>query len=202
MLHVSLGLNIPLQNISPYCEISWFCVWGFFPQCNSAGATETGQLPCALPNLNPTPLFQAVTLGWGRFFPDCCREIPCQSFILFPWVRLREDAFKTVGVFPKKLSSMRCPAASWREEYGEDCLRTEWQLNSGKIKLLKGNSRKTYLRFEVLVWLSNVTESTTLSRTKANSCISSVTYQITFDWCLCAFLSCQCWLSSVTIPSG
>lgn len=56
------------------------------------------------------------------------------------------------------------PGAGWGE-----CLGTEWQLNSGKIKLLKGNSRKIYLRYEVLVWPSSICEKATLSRMKANS---------------------------------
>lgn len=105
-----------------------------------------GSFPVLSQTCIPHLFRKAVTLVWGGLSLDCCREMPCQSFILLPWTRLREDAFKRVGVFPKKLFSTGCSAASWREECGKDCLGTEWQFNSGKIKLLKGNSRKTYLR--------------------------------------------------------
>lgn len=94
--------------------------------------------------------------------------MPCQSFILAPLDKTVGGYLQTTLCLPKEIILHRMfsclPGGRWG-----DCLGTEWQLNSGKIKLTERQLQKGISEIEVLVRLTNVSEKATLSRMKANS---------------------------------
>lgn len=49
----------------------------------------------------PHSCFPSCDPAGGTFSLDCCREVPCQSFILLPWAKLREDPFEIKWCLPK-----------------------------------------------------------------------------------------------------